>query len=848
MTGQTTLSISRIYFASLCAVLCISAAAAQEPVPAYKDTLLAVEQRVEDLLSRMTLQEKVAMLYGDKATELDTLPNERLGIPRLSMTDGPHGVRLGQATCFPVGISMAATWNEQIVEHFGNALATEALAKKRNVVLGPCLNLHRLPHGGRNFESFSEDPFLTGRMGVAYVKGVQSMGAIAMPKHYACNNQERARKRIDAVVDERALREIYLPAFRACVQQAGAWSVMAAYNKVNGTYACEHEYLLTEILKNEWGFPGFVVSDWGGVHSNIATANAGLDIEMPRGQYFAAALLDEVKLLNVPYRLIDDKVRRILRAMIATGIFDAQTQVPEDKVNCPQHRQLARQIAEQSIVLLKNDSRLLPLSKTGLRKLAVIGPGAAEARLGGSGSSEVSPPYAVSPLQGIKEKLGSDVEILYAQGCHLDSIENFEPIQNVILPPSDADSLQKGLKAEFFDNPHLLGNPVASAVHDKIEFYWGWEEPMPGVPVRDFSVRWTGRLVPEKTGTYRLAVSSEQGSRLYLDGELVIDNWAPHQVVTKTYTAVLEAGQPYDIRFEYFNAGLYAIVKFGWEPFDTDPIDQAVELARAADAAVVVAGLDKPFEGEGHDRTSLDFPGRQDELIERVLRANPRTVVVLNNGTPVLMPWIQKAPAALEAWYPGQEGGRALADVLFGEVNPSGKLPVTFPVRWEDCPAYGSYPGNDRSVHFSEGIYIGYRYFDTRKIKPLFAFGHGLSYTAFEYRDLELASESFQTFPLDFTLTVKNTGDRDGDEIVQVYIHDKTSDLERPFRELKAFKRISLAAGREKRISFSLDKDAFSYYHPQKKTWLAEPGEFTVMVGASSDDIRLTKEVVYFPQ
>jgi beta-glucosidase len=814
--------------------------------PLYKDKTLPIKERVNDLLSRMTLQEKIAMLYGDKTTHLDTLPNERLGIPRLSMTDGPHGVRFGTATCFPVGINMAATWNEGLIHEFGQALSMEALAKERNVVLGPCLNLHRLPHGGRNFESFSEDPYLTSRIGVAYVKGVQSVGTIAMPKHYACNNQERARKRLDAIVTERALREIYLPAFKACVQEANVWSIMAAYNRVNGIYACEHPYLLTDILKDQWGFQGFVVSDWGGVHSNIATANAGLDIEMPAGQYFSAALLDEVKLLNVPYELINDKVRRILRAMFASGIFDGDNKVDSEKVNSSHHQALARRIAAQSIVLLKNDKNTLPLKKEAIKTLTVIGPGAAVARLGGSGSSEVNAPYAISPLEGIKEKLGDTVDILYAQGCHLDSIENFQAIDASVTVPPEAIDQERGLKAEFFDNPNLEGQSVATTIHDKMEFWWGWEEPMPGVPVRNFSVRWTGKLIPQKTGTYRLAASSEQGTRLYLDGELVIDNWWSHQVVTETYTTVLEEGKSYDIRFEFYNAGHYSIVKLGWEPFEIDSIKKAVEIAKKADAVIIIAGLDKPFEGEGHDRTSLDLPGRQDELIRRVLQTNPNTIVILNNGTPVLMnEWVDSVPAIVEAWYPGQEGGRAVADVLFGDVNPSGKLPVTFPVRWQDCPAYDVYPGNDKSIKFTEDIYVGYRYFDTQNIEPLFAFGHGLSYTKFEYGNIKLGAKKIIELPLEVKIEITNIGKAAGDEVVQLYVHDIKSTLDRPLKELKAFQRVSFSPNETKTVSFSLNKQAFSYYDPNQENWVMEPGEFEILIGSSSRDIRAKKKISY---
>ena len=702
----------------------------QTVTPPYKNTSLSADKRAEDLLGRMTLQEKVAMLAG--ATWMESAANERLGIPSLKMADGPVGVRswsgpsaltnaagskLPQvlSTAFPAGVALGATWDPEMAGRVGQALGAEVRALGRNMLLGPSVNIHRTPWAGRNFETYGEDPYLSSRLVVAYIKGMQGEGVIATVKHFAANSQEFERRTIDEKIGERALHEIYFPAFKAAVQEAGVWSVMSAYNKVNGLWCAENPYLLTDTLKKRWGFQGFVVSDWGGTHSTIDGAVAGLDIEMPGPGSVRALLnhdettrqnftggfqapekvLPEIESGKIPQAVVDDRVRRMLRAMFAVGIFD-RTDSEKGDVDTPDEIAVARKAATEGIVLLKNERGLLPIQPGKVRSIAVIGPSAAVARTGGGGSSNVKSKYAVTPMQAIS---------------------------------------QRGGKKQF--------------------------------------------------------------------------------LITYAQGAVMEGEDPDKAKDSA------ALIK-----------DAAV-LAANSDLAVVFVGNSSKLESEGHDRATLGLPAGQEELIKAVTAVNPRTVVVLIAGSPVLMDnWVGKVPALVAAWYPGQEGGHAIADILFGDANPSGKLPMTFPKEWKDSPAYGHYPGENGTVDYAEGIYVGYRHFDKHNIEPLFPFGHGLSYTTFAYSDLKVS-------PHEVSLALRNTGSREGAEVVQLYLGDSHSSVDRPVKELKGFRRVVLKPGETKTVTFGLDKSALSYYSTAKKDWVAEPGTFEVLVGASSRDIRL---------
>ncbi|MGA3345047.1 MAG: glycoside hydrolase family 3 C-terminal domain-containing protein [Terracidiphilus sp.] len=717
---------------------------AQSPVPAnapYKNASLSAEKRAADLLKRMTIEEKASMVAG--SGWMESMPIPRLGIPAIKMADGPLGVRSWagsssitglpgsplkvQSTSFPSGVAMAATWDTELVQREGQAIAQEVKALGRDMILGPTVNINRVPLWGRNFEGYGEDPYLTARLGVAYVKGVQSEGVIPSVKHFAANNEEFERHRIDEQIDARTLHEIYLPAFKAAVEEGGAWTVMSAYNLVNGVHCAENNALLTGVLKNEFGFKGFVVSDWGSTYSTAPTVNAGMDLEMPGGQpaknwladpkllergnsggwLTADKVLAEVKAGNITEATLDDNVGRILRVIFLSGIFD-HPHAGGGEVNTSAQVAVALEAATKSIVLLKNDGHLLPLNAKKLHSISVIGPNAAVARTGGGGSSLVAPKYAIAPLDGIKKLVGSGVEVKYALGV--------------------------GMEGE--------------------------------VPAKD----------------------------------------------TPEARAIL--------------------------------LQEAVDAAAHADVAVVVVGRYDKIEHEGADLKTMDLPAGQDELIAAVERANPHTIVVLNTGNPVTMTrWIDRTSALVEMWYGGQEAGTALASILFGEANPSGKLPVSLPKEFKDSPAAANYPGENLHVNYAEGIYVGYRYYDTKNVEPQFPFGFGLSYTKFEYSDLKvtplmLAKGAGHSGAV-VSLTVQNTGKRAGAEIVQLYVHDGHSTIDRPSHELKGFKRVELKPGESQTVGFTLGRDALSYWSPDKKAWVAEPGTFEIQVGASSRDIRL---------
>jgi beta-glucosidase len=710
---------------------------AQDPAtPPYMQPNRPVEQRVDDLLGRMTPQEKANMLAGEGWME--SQPNTRLGIPSIKMADGPAGVRnwtgpsavtmnVGPtftSTAFPAGICLASSWDVDLAGQIGRAIAQEVKAFGRDMILGPTVNINRVPLWGRNFEGYGEDPYLAARLAVAYVKAVQAEGVIPSVKHFAANNQEFERHRIDEKIDVRALNEIYFPAFKAAVQEGGAWAVMSAYNKVNGQWCAENPFLLTETLQKAWGFKGFVISDWGSTYSTAGTINAGMNLEMPGGHAMrhwlaepqtqkdgnGAGWLTEDKVLaavasgEVKQEAVDDSVRRILRVMFTAGLFDAP-HTPGGATDTAEQRAVARAAATEGVVLLKNRGGLLPLAANRGRSVAVIGPSAANPRAGGGGSSYVISRYSVTALEGIKEAAGPGVRVEYALGAAMQG-----------------------------EDPKL-------------------EEP--------------------------------------------------------TAAAVLRK--------------------------------QAAELAARCDVAVVVVGNSRTIESEGFDRASMDLPANQDELIAAVSAANPNTIVVLIAGAPVTMTrWVEGVPAVVCSWYGGQEAGHAIGDVLFGLANPSGKTPVTFPKRLEEATAFGNYPGEGLHVAYAEGIYVGYRGFEKHGVEPLFPFGHGLSYTRFEYSDLKVspaAASAGQSVQVRFA--VRNAGPLAGAEIVQLYVTDPHASIDRPPKELKGFSRVLLAPGQSQIVTLVLDPAAMSFFDPARDTWVAEPGAFGVLVGASSADIRL---------
>ncbi len=814
------------------------------------------EAGLESILGSMTLEEQVSLLAG--ADFWRTVPNVRLDIPAIKVSDGPNGARGGgtlvggaKAASFPVGIALASTWNTALVNQIGQALAEEAKSKGARVLLAPTVNIHRSPLNGRNFECYSEDPYLAARTAVAYVQGVQSQGVGATVKHFVGNESEFERMTISSEIDERALREIYLPPFEAAVTQAGAWAVMAAYNKVNGTYAGENCRLLNDILKQEWGFKGLVVSDWFATHSTAAAANSGLDLEMPGPTlYRGAKLVAAVQAGEVSAEAVKDSARRVLRLIGRVGAFEDPAIPAEQSIDRPEHRALIRRAGAESIVLLKNNG-VLPLDQATLRRIAIIGPNARTAQIMGGGSAQLNPHYRVSPFDGIVAQAGEAVEVGYELGC-----TNYK-----LLPLLNSERLasavgQPGFVAEYFNSPDLSGD-VAWRTHvPQAEVMW-FNEVGPGIDPGRFSVRYSSRFTPTDSGEHHFGLVSAGLSRLFVNGQLVVDNWEAWQPGDTYFgegspeavgAVGLRAGQPYDLTVEYAakairGLGLRAVRLGVVRPPDDDAIERAVHLAARSDVALLCVGLNGEWDTEGQDRPNMDLPGRQDELIERVAAANPRTVVVLQTGGPVTMPWLERVAGVIEAWYPGQECGNAIADVVFGAVNPAGRLPQTFPVRLEDNPTFINYPGENGKVRYGEGIFAGYRYYEKKQVAPLFPFGFGLSYTSFAYGNASLSADGIgPDGQLTLSVDVTNTGLRAGQEVVQLYVRDVVSRLARPSKELKGFAKVDLAPGETATVTLSLGKEALAYWDDGQQAWVAEAGAFGILVGSSSQDIRVQAE------
>jgi beta-glucosidase len=795
-----------------------------------------VERRVDSILTKMTLEEKVEIIGG--INDFYTRPVPRLGIPALKMSDGPMGVHdYGLTTAYPAGIALAASWDVALAQRFGTAMGHDARARGVHFILGPGLNIYRAPMNGRNFEYFGEDPFLASRMAVSVIKGIQGQRVIATAKHFAGNNSEFARTTLSSDIDERTLREIYLPAFEASVKGANLGAVMDAYNLVNGVYMTANDHLNNEILKKEWGFDGIVMSDWGATHDGIAAANGGLDLEMPSPTVMNRdTLVPAVNEGKVPLATLDDKVRRILSKAIEFGFFDQ----PQTDATIPSYsqegRQVALEMAKGGMVLLKNSASLLPLDENKVKTIAVIGPDAYPAVIGGGGSAETKPFSAVSYLEGISNRLGIKGKVLYAVDTPpLDDV--FENSEFVTAPDGEA-----GLKGEYFSNEELKGTPALVRTDKHVHFDWGEGSFAPSQPVDHFSIRWTGYFVPKKSGDYKFFTSADDGVRLYIGDETVINDWQRHAQTVDTYARHLEAGQAYKIRLEYFEAVGSAIVGFGVTSAEAFIGRDTKALAARADAVILCVGFDLTTEGEGSDRT-FQLPGGQDELIRQISGVNKNTIVVLTAGGNVDMTqWIDNVPALLHAWYPGQEGGTALAQILFGDYSPSGKLPTSFERRWEDNPTFHSYypEKGGHKVAYSEGVFLGYRHYDRSTTKPRFAFGYGLSYSTFEYSKLSVTPQKGNlNEPITVSFDVKNTGHREAAEVAELYVGDTHASVPRPAKELKGFVKVSLTPGEIKRVTLTLDRRAFSFYDVTKKDWSAEPGDFTILVGGSSDSIQL---------
>lgn len=715
-----------------CGLFLNAAAASSQVMDKEK---VQMEKRIEKLIKKMTLEEKVGLLHGNSKFYVAGV--ERLGIPEWSLSDGPHGVRAeinrhdwayagwtnDSASYFPTGTAFAAAWNPELAYRRGEVLGEEARWRKKDVLLGPGVNIIRSPLCGRNFEYMSEDPYMNSVLAVAYIKGLQSRDVACSVKHFAVNNQETNRTTVDVECSERALREIYLPAFKAAVQEGGALTVMAAYNKFRGEFCAENNYLVRKILRNEWGFDGVYVTDWGAAHSTVPSMEAGLDLEMGtlidkyEDWYYANPLIEAVKSGKVPMSLVDEKVGDVLRVMIKTNVLDPKKRFGPGSMNTKEHQQATYDAAAEAIVLLKNQNNLLPLDFSSIKSLAVIGDNATRKHSNGGLSSEIKAVYEVTPLEALRAKWGDKVDIRFAQGY-------------------------------------------------------------------------------EKLSTFVEGSNNGQSSG--------------------TFSSKTQEGD--------------ALLK------------EAVEVARTSDVALLVCGLNHDYDTESFDRLNMDIPYGQVELIQEVVKANPRTIVVMIAGSPLNMAAVDIcSPAIVWAWFNGMEGGNALVDVLSGKVNPSGKMPFTTPVSLDQSPAHalGNFPGRDLKVNYEEDILVGYRWFDTKGLPVVYPFGYGLSYTTFDYSNLNTDKETYdQADTIQATFTLTNTGDREGAEVAQLYVSDPVCSVMRPVKELKGFKKVFLKPGESRRITLDIPVSSLAFYSEAQSQFVVEPGEFILQLGASASDIK----------
>jgi beta-glucosidase len=801
-----------------------------------------VDERIDKLLKQFTLEEKIDLIGG--VDEFYIRGNQRIGLPRLKMADGPFGVRnYGPSTTFG-GIGLAANWDSDMARRVGKVIGEDARARGVHFMLGPGVNIYRAPMNGRNFEYFGEDPFLASRTAVGYIEGMQSQGVSATVKHFMGNNQEYDRHNIDSIIDERTMREIYLPVFEAAVKEAHAGAIMDSYNLTNGQHMTQNGYLNTEVVKKEWGFDGIIMSDWDATYDGVAAANNGLDLEMPSGKFMnRATLLPAVEAGKVTEATIDDKVRRILRKAIQFGWLDRdQTDLSIPLLN-PEGRQVALEAARSGTVLLKNASNLLPLVKTRIKSIAVIGPNAYPGQPVGGGSAGVQPFVAISYLEGLSNYFGNGAKVYYQRG-----IPRFAEMADETSFAVDDAGHQAGINAEFFNNVDLAGSPVVTRTVRHINGARAFGQ---GVPGNNLSARWRGYFTPHAAGDHVVFIQGpgEGGSyRLFIDGKPVIDHWGNRALALVAQATLPLSASPHKVVLEYsahWPWGGPSITLGIVRP--QEMIEAAAkQLAARADAVVVAVGFDPESESEGSDRT-FQLPPVEDELVSEIAAANKNTIVAITSGGGVEMPWIDRVPAVMQCWYGGQEAGTALAQLLFGDYSPSGKLPISIEKRWDDSAAYDSYyPKPDQQkVEYKEGVFLGYRHFDKSRIKPLFPFGFGLSYTTFAFKDLSISPSSVSgDQPVTVSFDVTNTGERAGADVAEVYLGEANPPVPRPVRELKGFSKVLLHPGETKHVSVELSRRAFAYYNVAKHEWTADPGKFQIYVGDSSEHIELNGSVV----
>jgi beta-glucosidase len=812
---------------SLATVLSTAARAAVPPL--YKDPSLPVATRVEDLLSRLTPDEKILLLGG---TGFTTQAIPRLDVPAFVMSDGPVGLRnAGATTAYPAGIALAASFDTDNALAIGTALGRDARSRGVHILLGPAMNPYRSPLTGRNFEYLGEDPVLAGTLAAGYVNGVQALHVAATIKHFAGNEQEFDRHNIDSVIDERTLRELYLRPFQICLELSHPWCVMTSYNPLNGIHASENKWLITDVLKDQWHFPGFVMSDWDSCYNTLGMANGGLDLEMPTAIWFTKEKLQPLlDSKQIEQSTIDDKVRRIFTVAFSMGWFDHPQLDPTIQADDPQNNQTALAAALDSITLLKNDQQFLPLDREKIKNIVLVGPTADPAVVSGGGSAQLTAFHPVSIYQGLRKAAGDKITVTRIPWTP----PGLGHEMTHMVPSS------KTWKAEFFTNQDLTGDPALTRNDNFIDYNWPRRPPAKGIPHDHFSARWTGTIRVDKSGPTIFACSGDDGFRVLLDGKPILDDWSSHAALEKNVTIPLEAGKDYSVVVEYFNGVLGAEIHFGWgAPRELLSADDAATL-KSADLVLACVGFnDKTgasvaYEGEGSDRP-YSLPANQLELLNRALALNPHTAVILTAGGAVdTTDWLDKTPALLDTYYPGSNGGTAVAEILFGDTNPSGKLPFTWEHTLADYPATPNYPSKatGRINTYTETLFTGYRRLHLQDHPPLFSFGDGLSYTTFEVSTPSTPQLTGDQITL--TVPIKNTGSRPGSEVLQLYISPPKGSLPRPDIELKTFTKVSLAPNESKTITLSFPSSSLAYWNPDTKSWTRTPGTYTLYTATAS--------------
>ena len=788
------------------------------------------ELRAKEIVSKMTLREKIDYISGETSFSLRAIP--RLGIPRILLADGPQGIRnhAPHSTLYPSGILTAATWDRSLARLVGEGLGLDSRARGVGILLGPGVNIYRSPMCGRNFEYFGEDPYLSSEVASQYIQGVQSKGVIATIKHFAANNQEWNRHHASSNVDERTLHEIYFPAFHKAIEEAHVGAVMNSYNLLNGVHATENEWLNVHVLRNSWGFRGLLMSDWTSVYSVVHTANHGLDLEMPKGRYFNYENLSSaIENGVVTENTINLKVQHILQSLIAFGLLDREQKDASLPLDNPETREMALQIARGGIVLLKNEDRLLPLQGT----TAIVGENANVCTTGG-GSGNVSPFHSTTLVEGMKA--------LRRKTIMLTDDVIFDDISKYVY--ADEAMTCQGYKAHYFKNQQLNGIPDSTSIEHEIAHEWRSAAVGAGFPHDHFSVRWIFYYQPDQDGQLRVSLGGDDGYRIFVNDSLLTGDWGNHSYSSREQTFHVKKGVKYCFRLEYFDNISDAFINCNIRLLNEKRLNEGL---KKADNVVYSTGFNSNIEGEGFDRR-FALSDYQENMIQALSKTNKNLVVVLNAGGGVDMSrWLSSAKAVVMAWYPGQEGGTALAEILTGKLSPSGKLPISMECKWEDNPCHNSYYANDdsheqTSVNYSEGVFIGYRGYDKSGIKPLFPFGFGLSYSSFSYSNLSLLKTDHG---VDVAFDLKNTGKYDAAEVAQVYVSDVESSVPRPMKELKGFEKIMLKKGETQRVTIHLPTDAFKFYDIDKHGFVLEPGLFNIMVGGSSDSLPLSGSVVF---